>query len=445
MQILRPDPLHPVRKRLWQAAVAIGLVLLVAVVHEAVVRCSDGSHQLSLGQDFLPVYAAGTLVREGRSRDLYAIEPIARIERRVVAEADVEPLPVYGPFLNPPFFAALYAPLSLLPYRQAAAVWLGINLLLLAASIALLCRLLPQGIGWRSWGLVPLLIVLPIPFWQAMCHQQNTFLSLTLLSVIAILWRSAWRLNGRAVLAGAVTGLLFYKPQLACAVAAVMVLTLGRRALLGLCITGASLLAFTLFCMPGTLSAYLHQLPPTVRWIQTQLAYKWGRQVTPHSFWRLLIQGQATGPTHGLPNVLALGTMTIIAIALAYAVWRLRRSGDIMSLDRLIAATIASMPLLMPYYMDYDLLLLAVPAVLLAGEWIGSKAAPCRADWMLLWSWTALFLAMYVSPGLAGRTRLNLAVPLIALVAGGSIARCLRHESSRAAPAQQDTPLAAAA
>ncbi len=36
----------------------------------------------------------------------------------------------------------------------------------------------------------------------------------------------------------------------------------------------------------------------------------------------------------------------------------------------LIAATVASTPLLMPFYFDYDQLLLAIPAVLFAAEWI---------------------------------------------------------------------------
>ncbi|HXE53285.1 MAG TPA: glycosyltransferase family 87 protein [Tepidisphaeraceae bacterium] len=448
MRILRPDPHHPIRKRLWQASIAIALVVLVAVIHDTVVRLSDRSNQLSLGEDFLPVYAAGTLVRQGRSAELYAIEPIAQIERRVVAEANLEPLPMYGPYLNPPFFAAAYVPFSMLPYRQAAAAWLGVNLLLLGACMVLLVQLLPQGTGWKDWGLIPLLLVLPVPFWQAMCHQQNTFVSLAILSGTVLLWRSAHAGSASAaVWAGVLTGVLFYKPQLACLVAAVLVLTLGWRALAGVCVAGMSLLVFTCLTMPGTIAAWLHQMPPTVRWIQTALHYKWGRQVTPQSFWRLLIQGQAAGPTHTLVTLLSAITMLLIAAALVIAVFRFfRNRRGPAALDRLIAATIAAIPLLMPYYMDYDLLLMAIPAVLLAAEWIRSENSPTRADWITLWSWVALFVAMYVSPGLAGRTRLNLAVPLIGLVAGGSLARCLvtRPVPERMMDDQQP-PLVAAA
>ena len=70
MQLLRADPHYPIRKRLWQAGVAIALVLLVIAGHEVQARRAEASRQLSLGEDFLPVYAAGKLVREGRARDL---------------------------------------------------------------------------------------------------------------------------------------------------------------------------------------------------------------------------------------------------------------------------------------------------------------------------------------------------------------------------------------
>src|SRR5690348_8705176 len=116
MHLARAEQSHPMRRRLWFGATGVGLVLAVLVVHEVVVRALDPSSRLTLGEDFVPVYAAGTLVRQGRPAELYRIEPIAQIEHKLIAEADLEPLPIYGPFFNPPFFAALYAPFSALPY-----------------------------------------------------------------------------------------------------------------------------------------------------------------------------------------------------------------------------------------------------------------------------------------------------------------------------------------
>ena len=73
--------------------------------------------------------------------------------------------------------------------------------------------------------------------------------------------------------------------------------------------------------------------------------------------------------------------------------------------DRLIAATIVAMPLLMPFYFDYDLLLLAVPAVLLASE-IASRPPGCAlssSDRRLIGFWIALYLWLMINPVLAPR------------------------------------------
>ena len=92
------------------------------------------------------------------------------------------------------------------------------------------------------------------------------------------------------------------------------------------------------------------------------------------------------------------------------------------------------MPLLMPYYMDYDLLLLAVPAVLLAAEWVRTPSSMTRADHWLLAAWAAVCLESYFNPGLAGHSRLNLMVPLIGVVAALMIGRCPRSRNRREMP-----------
>jgi hypothetical protein len=138
-----------------------------------------------------------------------------------------------------------------------------------------------------------------------------------------------------------------------------------------------------------------------------------------------------------------------LAIALVAAVvryWRLKGRGASLqrvSLDPLIAATIATMPLLMPFYFDYDLMLLAVPAVLLAGEKLGrlrqiqSHLIPCDsardilqcaypADRWLVRIWMGMFLWMGINPGMTTLTRVNLTVPLLGMVSALLIRRTLR-------------------
>jgi hypothetical protein len=375
---------------------------------------------LALGHDFLPGYVAGQLVRLGQYQQLYDSAAFQAAERRVMDEANLAGDPRLAPWVNPPFFALPFAPLSALPYRAALGVYFAINLSLLAVSLVLLCRMLPAGGGWRAWGPAPLLVVGSVPFWQVMTHQQSTFLSLALLCTAVTLWRS-----GRPGWAGVAAGLLLYKPQLATAVAAALVVVAGRRALAGLVVTGFSLLLAGELAMPGTLAAFARGAPPIVRHLQTAYAYNWGRQVTLHSLWRLLLQGHAAGETGGVVRAVWLATWLAVAAPLGVAAWRAVRGASAAGRERLVAAAVVCMPLLMPYYMDYDLLLLAVPAVLFAADLMRRDAArPLpRADRWLLAAWPALYVWMLLNADVAERTRVNVAVPLIVTVASLMIAR----------------------
>jgi hypothetical protein len=405
----------------------------------------DPAPLLALGGDFVPAYSAGKLVREGRASDIYNLDAMAAVERGVVADGRLEPLRLYGPYLNPPWFAAAYAPLSALPYRIAAGVWLAINLLCVAVSMVLLRRMLPEGVDWRTWGLVPLLVLISMPFWQAVCHLQNTCVSLLLVGSAVTCWRG-WGGNGGKWLAGVCCGLLFYKPQLACVLAGVMCISLGWRAAVACAATVAVLITATLVALPGTISSYLHHLPQSVAMIQNSPIYNWGRQVTPRGFWRLLIQGHSGGAEQQIVTLLTFFVMLCAGALLATATWRwVKGEQNRAATDRLIAATVAAMPLLMPYYMDYDLSLLAVPAVLIAHEYIVSGTMS-RFRRSVVWAWGVMFIALYINPGLSGATRVNLAAPLVAIVGVTAMIRCWKG-SQQAMIEEQDTrvPLARAA
>ena len=408
----RPPP--SLCKRLWLAGGGIGLFLLTLAVAGPWVDPSHEPGKIHLGYDFLPAYVAGHFARTGEFEKMYERVAFSEMQARVIKEANLEMDGRYGAGLNPPHYGLMFAPLSALPYRAAAAVFLGINVVLLAGSLVLLARMLPGE--WRLRGLVALLVMASMPFCQAMGHQQNTFLSLLLVSAAVTCWR-----GGLPFAAGVYAGLLFYKPQLALVLSLVLVADMGRRAALGLGVTGLVTLLVTLAYTPGALDAYVHQLPVNLDWIQNHLPYNWSRQATFLGFWRLLLQGSRPGAPWPVTRVLwgisALAGLTAIAVAF----FRARRTGG--RRDRLIGAAVASTPLLIPYFMDYDLLLLAVPAVLFANDVI-RRGSMSRADTWLLRGWVALYLWAYLNPGLSGLLHVSLTVPLLALVAGGLIVRC---------------------
>jgi hypothetical protein len=450
LAILRPAPL---RKRLWQGGVAMFTVLAIFVAGNFVIAPQDAVSSRMLGHDFLAFYTAGTFTRLGQLDRLYNLDATREMEHSLATQNKLEVGKGFGPFWNPPFYAALLAPLTALPYTKALVLWTIANLVCLMVALVLLVRMLPalvarppKGISfiheplplkfkrdWRNWALVPLLLCTSMPFVQAISHGQNTFCSLMLLTLVVTTWR-----NRMPLAAGIACGLMFYKPQLAAVVAAMLVLSMGLRVVLGLGLVGAALLLITTLAMPGSLDNYIYQLPLNLKFMQVDHTYLWERHVTLKAFWRLLFQGREAGATTGFVNLLTISSCTVVAMGLLVAWWRTRRckiddvwTGETSTAmrDRFIGATITATPLLMPFYFDYDLLLLSVPAVLFAGE-ILAQAPGTRLDRMqrmLVGAWGALYFWLLVNPPIAGRIHVNLSVILLSMVAGLSMIRAIRR------------------
>lgn len=101
-----------------------------------------------IGTDYLEFYAAGWMIRHGQAARLYDPEAQLAAERAILGPS----LPAYHAFLNPPFLALLFVPLSLLPYPVSFALWSAMQLLLLALSLRALSP--PQRLR-EGHGVVP--------------------------------------------------------------------------------------------------------------------------------------------------------------------------------------------------------------------------------------------------------------------------------------------------
>lgn len=422
----------PISKRLWQGATAVALFLVTVFISNLVISRERAVTRSMLGHDFLAFYTAGAFVRTGRVQQLYDVAAVKQFEQDVARQGGLDVRDAVGPFWNPPFYASVFAPLSRFSFDTALKIWIGINLLAMIGAIALLCRMLPGEPDRRIWLLIPMLILVSMPFIQATTHAQNTAMSLLLLASVVTAWRKHWD-----ILAGALCGLLFYKPQLALIIAVVLVVSRGMRVCLGLsCVLGLLCLV-TALTMPNAIGDYLHRLPINVHFMQVENEYLWERHATLKAFWRLLIQGRSAGEPAMIVSLLTTISCLGIVIGLIVAVIRDHRApfddiftGETRSIrrDRLIAATIAAMPLLMPFYFDYDLLLLSVPAVLFGGElWMRAPGQPLdRNDRLLIGTWVGLYLWMMINPGLGRMSGLNVSVVLLATVAALLIRRACR-------------------
>ena len=419
------------RKRLWLAGLALGVFLVTLVVGNQMISADRSVTRQMLGHDFLAFYTAGSFVRQGRVNQLYELDQVKAFEQSTAQTAGLEVGKSFGPWWNPPFYALVFEPLAALPYATALDVWRWISLTAGGIAIALLARTVWAAslvTRWQQWALVPLLVVISMPFIQALSHAQNTLTSLLLLTTTVMLWRKQ-----RNFLAGCCCGLLFYKPQLGALVAAVMVLDLGWSALGGLCVTGTVLLSTTLLLLPGSMGDWLHQLPLNVRWMQVDHAYLWERHVTLKAFWRLLLQGREAGEATLLTSLLTWVSQAVIGGGLAWAAIQNRISHrDSVGRDRLISATIAAMPLLMPFYFDYDLLLLAVPAVLYAAEFISNPERLLNDDRWITARWAALYACLFFNPAVALHTHISVSVLLLVSLAAGLINRVNRADGEEA-------------
>jgi hypothetical protein len=445
------------RTRLWIGASLLGLVLATITAGNMLLSPDRSVGRSMLGYDFLAFYTAGHFLNTGQPENVYDLQVLRTYQEIEARRWGLELNGTYGPFWNPPFYAWLFQPLARLAFPDALRIWWAVNLGCCALALALLSRLLPER-SWKSAGLAVALVVLSLPFSQAFMHGQNTFTSLLILAAAARLWLGANCKHGRGtipldLMAGLVGGLMVYKPQLAMVVAGAMAVTLGRRAILGMLITGGGLVAATALLAPDLLADWLFRMPANLRWFQETNHYRWERHITFNGFWRLLAQGHSLGPTSATVWMLAGLSMCGIAVAVAIALYRTRgilRCPDTTieqrrtTAGRMIAATFLAMPLLMPFYFDYDLLLMAIPGVLLAADIMEERDSSAAGRWIVR-TWTAFYLWTLVAPGLAGLIRLQLSVPLLAALVVLQCARVRRGALALPVTTPQLRPQALAA
>jgi len=427
-----------IRTILWAAGGLAVIPILTVLIANIFLSKDRAVTWDMLGHDFLALYYGGNCALTGHYERLYDLPATKAFEYNTGHAAGLSLGKSFGPWWNPPFAAWMFAPFAALPYLPALHAWWTVCAICLLASMVLMGAML--GGTWKTWLLVPLFLLPSMPCIQAFCHGQNTQVSLLLLTTTVWFWR-----KDRPMLAGVICGLLFYKPQLGAAIAAVLCLTEGRRAILGVCLTGTALVLVNVLTMPGTLHEFVYHMPQNLRWIQEQNTYLWGRHVTLKAFWRYLIQRNTIGPTTtttrvlwGLSEIVLLGGLGRLVIR------SMGRNRSLSQRDRLIAATIAAMPLLMPFYFDYDLLLLSVGIVVYAVDrqnGVAGEPGVNREDAWLLWTWTLVFLIMML-----WKFAFNPVVPLLAAGAVLLIRRGLRSVDRPAAvstPSFQPSALAA--
>lgn len=186
--------------------------------------------------DFVHLWAAGRLVVEGRLDALY--DPATQRAALLAAGLDLEHLwmarnDVLGILFYPPPTALAYAALGALPLRTAAGVQAVLGLI-----FAVLSARLARELGRPPIGVVAALaMILGYPsFFYSYVLGQNGVYSLCAIALGLVLL-----LRDRPMAGGAALGLLALKPSWLLAVAWLPLIRGGRRAWLGMALSGAAL------------------------------------------------------------------------------------------------------------------------------------------------------------------------------------------------------------
>lgn len=322
---------RPVELVCFALVVAQAVYLGTCYIDGIWVIAPDGS---GIASDFVNVWAAGKLALAGHAAAAYD----GQAHKLVEATAVGHPFAGYYVWPYPPTFLFVAAVLSLLPYTTAFLFWVFATF---PAYLIAIRAIIGDRIGYLLAAAFPAVL-------SNFIVGQNGFLTAGLIGGALVL------LESEPVAAGALIGLLSFKPQLGLlfpialaaggrwrAFAAAAMVTMLLAAAAWLAFGTASWLAF--FTSLGQAShAFLAQ--DLADWSKFQTAFGLAR-------------------TMGAGETLALSVQLAVALCAAGAVAALWRSDAAVEIKA--AALGAGAMLATPYLFTYDLVILAVPLAFL--------------------------------------------------------------------------------
>lgn len=332
----RGDFLGRERVVAYATAVCLGYALLVPCLWLSG-QWPVGADGFPVEADFVNVWAAGFLALGGEAAAAYDWAVHGRAEALAIGRE----LNGYFGWHYPPMFLFAAAALALLPYVQAWLVWIAVSLFAFAGAIRLV---LPGR------GAVAAALAAPTTLFCALVGQNGLLTAGLMAGALALLDRRPW-------IAGALLGLLTYKPQYGLLFP--LVLVLARRwtaffaaASAALAFAGASALVFG----AETWAAFFGSVSVSVNDVLRRGGSDWSKL---QSFYALFFQ--ATGSdavAWAAHSAVSAGAAAAVAL-----VWLRGAAPAVAS-----AATMAAAFLATPYAYIYDAAILTAGAAFLAKD-----------------------------------------------------------------------------
>ena len=295
---------------------------------------SDG---INIGRDFNAFYSASMLTLNGEAANAYDHVANSAMQERVIGA------PVtFFPWFYPPIMFLFVAPLALMPYFVAFGLWV---LAPLAAAALTIRRYAGHVLASAAFLIFPGTA-------QSVLAGQNGVLS------ALIVMGGLLNLERKPVLAGAILGLLSYKPHIAATVFAALLIGRYWRAL-GAAIAVSFALALASVVAFGwePWFAFLRETE-TARTFMEDGKLRWSFMATMFGAARIV----------GIDVTIAYALQTVVtcgALVALFAVWHRRE----IPLEQRAAVLVTVIPLMTPYVFSYDL-----PMLGLALLWLGRAA-----------------------------------------------------------------------
>jgi hypothetical protein len=373
------------------------LILLVigALAIVGWIALSDGlldRNGKPIGTDFASFYAAGSLVLDGRTTDVYDMAVHYARQHEIFGAA----AQTYA-WLYPPIFLLVAAPLALMPYPVALAVWQASTLLAYLIVIGLIVRTErgPRGRVGHIWILAAL--AFPAVFVN-LGHGQNGLLTAALFGGALV------ALPTRPWLAGLLFGLMAYKPQFGLVIPIALLAGRQWRAIAAAALTVAALAGVTTLLFGAeTWLAFAATTGISRKVLLEQGAVGFEKLQSIFAAVRLL--GGGVTLAYAVQT-----TGTLIAACTAAWIWRLPLDHGQKAAVLVIATLLAS-----PHVLDYDLVALGVAIAFMTMLGLTHGFRPYEIT-LLAFAW----IVPLVSRAIAGVTGVPLG--LIAMLALYAIA-----------------------
>lgn len=324
------------RARAYAVLVAVMILLqALSLVGKIVWTASSDPLWRPVVTDFDAFWSGARLLLQGTPARAYDIPAMIAAEQQGAQ-------PVAGqflPYLYPPVFLMLSAPLGLLPYLASMAAF---ALAGYAAVVACLRRILPA-----AWPLLP---VLAFPAAMMNATMGQTAAIATLCFGGAMLW-----LDRRPALAGACLGMLVYKPHLALCVPVALLAARRWTALASCAATALALLLLSRIVLGGATWLAFRQSMFMAREVLLDQP-TWMKMTSIYGAVRVL-HGSA-----GLALAVQAAAATLAVLCMGL-VARARPGAGPEAATLVLAALICT-----PYLLDYDLVCLGVSMAWLAGQ-----------------------------------------------------------------------------